>query len=140
MQLHSVVDQITNSSTEIYIFEGLNTPELVHKFFNDILKIAGSDQKSEDLFDVKQKYEEDLDEDIDEYGRDFTNEMNLDPITNQDEFIKWLIDNKDNEYMSGDPRTNLKTVIYNKATGEKFISIKDLISKKFADIGAQHNG
>lgn len=50
--VHSVIDVITNSSTEIFTFAKDNAVELCHEAINEILKVSGSDRKSEDLFDV----------------------------------------------------------------------------------------
>jgi len=52
VNVHSMVDVITNSSTEIYIFMKGNAVETAYEILNEILKIADSDKKAEDLFDI----------------------------------------------------------------------------------------
>lgn len=50
LNVHSFVDIITNSSTEIYTYA--TNEENAYKLINEILKIAGSEKKAEDLFNV----------------------------------------------------------------------------------------
>jgi hypothetical protein len=50
--IHSVIDVITNSSTEIFTFAKNNAVELCHEAINEILKVSRSEKKSEELFDV----------------------------------------------------------------------------------------
>ncbi len=50
--VHSIIDVITNSSTEIYTYAKDSAKEFAYEALNEILKIAGSDKKAEDLFDV----------------------------------------------------------------------------------------
>jgi hypothetical protein len=60
LKLHSIIDVITNSSTEIYTYVGKYSIDKAYELLNEILKIAGSDKKAEDLFDVKLVLTEDL--------------------------------------------------------------------------------
>lgn len=50
ISIHSFVDIITNSSTEIYTY--VTNVENAFKMINEILKIAGCEKKAEDLFNV----------------------------------------------------------------------------------------
>lgn len=50
--VHSFVDLITNSSTEIYIQATQKTIESITKLVDNILTVAGSTFKCEDLFDI----------------------------------------------------------------------------------------
>jgi hypothetical protein len=54
--IHSVIDIITNSSTEIFVGTHKNTIPLFKEFINQLLKDAGSDQTCEDIYDVELKY------------------------------------------------------------------------------------
>lgn len=49
----SVVDVITNSSTEVYVYYPDNAAERVLDLIQSILDFSGSDKKAVDLFDVK---------------------------------------------------------------------------------------
>jgi hypothetical protein len=52
LSLHSIIDVITNSSTEIYTFTNSSAIEKSYELLNEILKIADSDKKAEDLFEI----------------------------------------------------------------------------------------
>ena len=51
--VHSFIDVITNSSTEIFVKTKDNSKLAMHEVINKILKRCGSDKKSEDLFKIK---------------------------------------------------------------------------------------
>ena len=53
INLHSIVDVITNSSTEIFINCHSNTVGKITEFFNKMLKMAGATKSFEDLYDVE---------------------------------------------------------------------------------------
>jgi len=55
--VHSIIDVITNSSTEIYVNPASNTSKVIKEFIDGILKSAGSDKKCNDLFEIKIKKE-----------------------------------------------------------------------------------
>lgn len=68
--IHSFVDLITNSSTEIYIEATGKTVEAIRKLIDKLLLSAGSAVKCDDLFTVeidKQKYADRYDEDYKDY-------------------------------------------------------------------------
>jgi hypothetical protein len=50
--IHSFIDVITNSSTEIFINTKGDTENAMHEFINKILKQSGSEKKSRDLFEI----------------------------------------------------------------------------------------
>ena len=50
--VHSLVDLITNSSTETYIGVSEKAVIYVIKVINDILEVAGSDKTANELFDI----------------------------------------------------------------------------------------
>jgi len=49
--MHSVIDLITNSSTEIFVYSE-NSLEPAKELINEILKLQGVDQTCDDLFDL----------------------------------------------------------------------------------------
>ena len=50
--VHSFVDLITNSSSEIYVYADEGTVTAVKELINNLLKGVGSDKTSDDLFTV----------------------------------------------------------------------------------------
>lgn len=73
IKIHSFIDVITNSSTEIFVGTHSNTVSMLKDFINNILSVAESDKTADDLFKfemmpaaVKYKLEELDTEDIDE--------------------------------------------------------------------------
>jgi hypothetical protein len=53
LNIHSIIDVITNSSTEIYTSVDNSSINGAHAMINEILKVAGSEFKSKDLFDIQ---------------------------------------------------------------------------------------
>lgn len=51
--VHSFVDLITNSSSEVYVTSDRRTAESVEALVNAILKAGGSTQKCSDLVDLR---------------------------------------------------------------------------------------
>ena len=49
---HSIVDVITNSSTTIFTWASGNSKAMVLELIDEVLAVAGSDKKAEDLYDV----------------------------------------------------------------------------------------
>jgi len=50
LNVHSFVDVITNSSTEIYIQVGQHTVDFIKRIVDGILKVAKSELTAEDMF------------------------------------------------------------------------------------------
>jgi len=50
INVHSFIDVITNSSTEIYVSVGTNTVNFIKNIIDTTLKMAKSDLRSDDLF------------------------------------------------------------------------------------------
>ena len=63
--IHSVVDVITNSSTEFYVSAHKNSTTIFKSIIDDILRMGGSELTAEDLFVVSVVKHEDYG---DEYG------------------------------------------------------------------------
>ena len=49
--IHSFIDVITNSSTSVYVGCHDNTIKFAKELVDDLLKAAGSDKTSEDIFE-----------------------------------------------------------------------------------------
>jgi Na+/phosphate symporter len=58
MKMHSIIDVITNSSTEIYTFTSEESIKDAYNLLNEIIKISGSDKKAEDLFIITREYDD----------------------------------------------------------------------------------
>jgi hypothetical protein len=52
LRIHSSVDVITNSSTVIYTYQ--NSTEEAKALIDEVLRLAGIDEKAEDLFDFEE--------------------------------------------------------------------------------------
>ena len=70
ISVHSIIDVITNSSSEIYSIAHWQTHENVEKLINEILKLSGSKLKCKDLFDIEVKSWEPSEEDLKKYKQD----------------------------------------------------------------------
>ena len=53
INVHSLIDVITNSSTSIFITMHGKSVDEMYELLNEVLKIADSDKKAEDLFDIE---------------------------------------------------------------------------------------
>jgi hypothetical protein len=52
VKIHSLIDVITNSSTEMYLVMGNDAIDGMYEIINEVLKIGGSDKRAEDLFTI----------------------------------------------------------------------------------------
>jgi hypothetical protein len=52
LSIHSIIDVITNSSTEIYCSYDKQSVESAKSIINTILKIAGAEKTADDYFDI----------------------------------------------------------------------------------------
>lgn len=71
--MHSFVDLITNSSTEIYIEATDKTIESIKALVDNILKLGGSDLKCDDLFVIEideQEFEKRYEQSYEEYKKE----------------------------------------------------------------------
>lgn len=127
--LHSVIDLITNSSTEIFVYSE-NSLKPAKELINEILKLQGSDKTCDDVFDLKITMDDyqiknlieygELDEDVQlELQKDIT--KHVVEIQNGEK-PEWFVENKwhvetyleitvkDKKY--ADLATKLKTFLY----------------------------
>lgn len=65
LRVHSFVDIITNSSSEIFVEANENTIKNVKTLVDSLLTLAGSSQKSDDLFEFELVNRNEEDEDWD---------------------------------------------------------------------------
>lgn len=72
INIHSFVDVITNSSTTIFVTMNGGAIKGMHSVIDEILKVAKSDKKSEDLFDIS--IDRDWDDIIESWFEDYANE------------------------------------------------------------------
>lgn len=72
--VHSFVDVITNSSSEIYVSAGKSTVKAIKELVNNILLIAGSKQTADDLFNIDITFRVDYSENGKYKQEYFTNE------------------------------------------------------------------
>lgn len=63
MKLHSIIDLITNSSTEIYSWADRSSVTSLTNAVNELLKTVGSDKTFDDLFTTFIEYADNLRED-----------------------------------------------------------------------------
>jgi hypothetical protein len=72
LRVHSVVDVITNSSSEIYVEATEHTIDNVKELVDNLFSLAGSPLKCDDVFDITLKNRNAPDEDEDESYYDET--------------------------------------------------------------------
>jgi hypothetical protein len=144
LKLHSIIDVITNSSTEIYTFMNSNAKEQGYELLNEILQVAlGRDTeiKAEDLFDIiiepcdleclfdiidlEDIPEELIEEDIKLLKETYDsfedwNERNnyfndiIEPYFMKDDKWKYLIDYYDDGELSSSNKTTMSIIAKNK--------------------------
>ncbi len=66
LRVHSVVDIITNSSSEIYVEATEHTVKNVKELVDNLFALTGSQLKCDDVFDIKLKNTNASDDDEDE--------------------------------------------------------------------------
>lgn len=81
--IHSFINVITNSSTEIYIMATEKTIETIKEIVNSLLSIGGSELTCDDLFVVELNYP-----DIEDWLWDYDNSMEkaIDAYTSRDTY------------------------------------------------------
>ena len=72
LKIHSFIDIITNSSTEIFIQATDQTVKNIKTLIDSILAIGGSTLKCNDVFDLKLKSENDGQDEYEDYDYDVT--------------------------------------------------------------------
>lgn len=99
IKIHSFVDLITNSSSEIYVAAGDKTVKAVKEIIDNILALAKSELTCDDLFTVEidyQKYYDDYDgEDYDDEDIDEDTEKSESKKLTPKQFFK---QDQDNDY------------------------------------------
>ena len=52
VNINSVIDVITNSSTYIFVYAGSNSIDIIKEIIDTILNVGGSKKKADDLFNI----------------------------------------------------------------------------------------
>jgi hypothetical protein len=118
--VHSFVDLITNSSSEIYVSATSGTIEALKSVINTLLKSQGIEKKADELFNIKLVYA------VKEYEKTNGDWKEFDT---EDERSKWMKENELEEY------DEYTTLVENLVIEPKDKKNKDL--RKVAD--ALHN-
>lgn len=91
LKVHSFIDIITNSSTEIYIQASESTITSIKSLVNSLLSIGGSTLKCDDIFvmrlvsDREDDGDDDGEEEENDYDEDYTNvAVSVNPIIEGD--------------------------------------------------------
>jgi hypothetical protein len=122
LKIHSVIDVITNSSTEIFCGCHSNTKNEFKKFVEVILKESGCDKSFDDLFELEEKWDE-------TYLEDLKHEYDLENPDEKEEYekrIKELLKNDSYDYYNCKKYLHLKI----KNSG-KDLNVTDNIKKIF---------
>jgi len=133
--IHSFIDVITNSSTEIFVQSHKNTIKYAKELINTLLKAGGCDKKAEDLFEFNLEPS-----DIDTYDYridDKIDENNLEDTKENREIIAKEIHKEDiKEIMSGNYYEEINTqynlVITAKDDSKLTIDLTTKIEKIFS--------
>ena len=97
--LHSFVDLITNSSSEIFVAADANTVKAVKKLIDNVLKAAGSDKTASDLFDISLGYGV---TDNETYDTKFVTKAEFEKI--KEAYQEWEDDDQSGDEPRYDPR------------------------------------
>lgn len=119
IKIHSFIDLITNSSTEIFIQTHEKTLDATKDLVNKILLAAGRSEKAEDFFDFK--VIENLN--YEEYRKDYESD---------EEYFEENSNPDDGDYVDGD------IVLTPKNNNKKTINLADEVKKIF-NIDGQYN-
>lgn len=130
IKIHSFVDLITNSSTEIYIRASDKSIETLKKIIDNLLELGESKYKADDLFDFSLKLDELLLDDyitkkmIENHGEDVYIKCSGEQIT---KFIEEIVENVP-KYIENDIIKNMDW----DTSGEIYIKAK---SKNDSELG-----
>jgi len=100
LNVHSIIDVITNSSTEIYTCTHGKTIEYMKELLNSVLKAGGSKKTADDLYDFKIKLDGDKRAEAEEFfqHQGMSKEEAVEEVSRLDsagEFKQYYLDNID---------------------------------------------
>jgi hypothetical protein len=123
----SIIDIITNSSTEIYTFPSNSAQELIEKIVNSVLKTSGSTLKCKDIFDINLVPSASFKEDFAEWLQ-YTHpeSMEADISLNPKDAKEWITNNPEKaEALMREYRENSDKYSYNNTSEEVEVRTKD---------------
>ena len=147
MKLHSVVDQITNSSTEIFSFKGQYTIDTLKELLVKLMPVLrpGCSEEIDKYFTIKYDFSIFLEDNkissesdifleyVDSFGEKYNKVKKLDPWDNREDFLQFIVDNKlegsfpeDEDNASTTLSAMCDVIIIDNKTGEKLISAEEL--------------
>ena len=119
--IHSFVDLITNSSSEIFVAADENTIKAVRKLIDNILKASGSDKTSDDLFDIGLGYEV---TDIETYDNKFVTKAEFEKI--EETYQEW----EDGDQSEDEPRFQPRYSDGDYSNSNLLVTVKDDVSSE----------
>ena len=119
--IHSFVDLITNSSSEIFVSADANTVKAVKKLIDNILKASGSDKTSDDLFDIGLGYEV---TDIETYDNKFVTKAEFEKI--EETYQEW----EDGDQSEDEPRFQPRYSDGDYSNSNLLVTVKDDVSSE----------
>ena len=119
--IHSFVDLITNSSSEIFVAADENTIKAVRKLIDNILKASGSDKTSDDLFDIGLGYEV---TDIETYDNKFVTKAEFEKI--EEAYQEW----EDGDQSGDEPRFQPSCSDGDYSNSNLLVTVKDDVSSE----------
>jgi len=133
--IHSVIDLITNSSTELFVHSE-NSIEPVKELLNELLRIEGSDKTCDEVFDISMEYDiKPLNEFIENYFEDNDEILQLE-YKDRIEFLRDIINKRKPEPNWWDDIVNdcgnnyhVKTLLVVKPKEEKYNNFSELLRK-----------
>ena len=119
--IHSFVDLITNSSSEIFVSADANTVKAVKKLIDNILKASGSDKTADDLFEIGLGYEV---TDNETYDNKFVTKSEFEKI--EEEYQEW----EDGDQSEDEPRFRPRYSDGDYSNSNLLVTVKDDVSSE----------
>lgn len=109
LEVKSIVDVITNSSTEVYVYYPDNAAEKILDLIQSILDLSGMNNKAEELFDIKMEPGYQAQDDYEEAVEKGEVDKEKYPNT-EDGILAWM---KDTNYCPGENWYGIKYPTWN---------------------------
>ena len=119
--IHSFVDLITNSSSEIFVSADANTVKAVKKLIDNILKASGSDKTADDLFEIGLGYEV---TDNETYDNKFVTKAEFEKI--EETYQEW----EDGDQRRAEPRFQPRYSDGDYSNSNLLVTVKDDVSSE----------
>jgi hypothetical protein len=95
VSVDSIIDIITNSSTEIFTFPSDDAEEMIRKVIDTVLKESGSEKECDDLFTISRDLNSSCEEDFRYWLEDHEEKMGANRALNSCEAKVWIAANPD---------------------------------------------